>query len=777
MNSSATQLCQTCQNIEFSSLVWRTVQFREAVDSFFNRPSKIRIGSIRDVRRRSFTCGMCRVIASRLDQVDDPDTEQHPDDQCVLTTSNLSTGRGIEDSNKPFEPYLSAKLVYVQISPAASIGFVGPVLPDRYFKDGIQNPTTKYSAPAQTRPWGLMTLQACIHPVPDVDSFCREPIKLLPPAMETKFSGRTRKAQVNRHLPHRWWQLCQKFHGHDCKLALPTVVDDFRVIDVHDMAVVLAPKNCEYVALSYCWGSASTILLKRVNLVRLAVPNVLRGTVLPNTISDAIEVTRHAGIRYLWVDALCIVQDDTELLQKQIPLMGRIYEQGAFTIIAANAENADAGLAGVRPGTRSVACDIVTLKNLSLITIPEETTRDARGLGSRSTLRRKGLQDSRWRSRAWTMQEELFSRRRLYFEQDRIFWWCPNGVYQEDTVKETFTLLTREHPSFLGMSLRMPRDMMQAELTHEIYGSLVSEYARRFISFPSDSLNAFAGMTSKLCEQHGFEVFWGHPRQWFLNSLSWVTIEEATQNHGKQKVVTSNGEEVDIPFPSWSWSAWIGHEKVDLTWPPKPNGSCSWAALFYRCHRDVHGELIPYDCINQEESSSYDRRADVMSPPISSWIGFQQSISLPDTYQAGTCLDSGHLQFWTSMADVFVIRRASLYAHRHFEYDLHNHVGLIITRTSSIQFISSSTWDDTACYEGYPTALLQIKEQHKLGLCKIQAIVLGTITSQNHTEVDEHLSVLLVKVVNGICYRQGWASISVNDWIGLERAWKLITLG
>jgi hypothetical protein len=75
---------------------------------------------------------------------------------------------------------------------------------------------------------------------------------------------------------------------------------------------------------------------------------------LPETIRDAIDFVRQFGERYLWVDALCIVQDDTENIKDLMGKMDLIYRGAIFTIIAAAGAGAESGLPGVQPGSRNL---------------------------------------------------------------------------------------------------------------------------------------------------------------------------------------------------------------------------------------------------------------------------------------------------------------------------------------------------------------------------------------------------------------------------------------
>lgn len=264
---------------------------------------------------------------------------------------------------------------------------------------------------------------------------------------------------------------------------------------------------------------------------------------LPDTIVDAIEVTRSAGIRYIWVDALCIVQDDPLSLKSQLPQMAQIYAQAVFTIVAAAAINADDGLAGVRSGSRKVVKNIIMLSELSLIVVPERFLNRQRYME---------LANSRWRSRAWTLQEELFSRRRLYFNADRVLWQCPSSFFQEDTVKEIPAAFMTEDDK-TDFNFEVPwLTTDKEELDFLWYEQLVSEYSTRRLSFASDTLNALAGLTEEIRRTENISFFWGHSERWFVRSLLWQTSFEGSRNASFQRTTTASGQEIFTPFPTWS---------------------------------------------------------------------------------------------------------------------------------------------------------------------------------------------------------------------------------
>ncbi|KAH7076852.1 heterokaryon incompatibility protein-domain-containing protein [Paraphoma chrysanthemicola] len=119
--------------------------------------------------------------------------------------------------------------------------------------------------------------------------------------------------------------------------SLPT-----RVIDVGSgtnppFLFITGGKVERYCTLSYCWGQCSTAYnTTRDNLVahEKELPIVSPELKMPKTYHDAIVITRHLGVRYLWIDAICIVQDDPEDWRAEAAKMKDIYQNSYCTIAA-----------------------------------------------------------------------------------------------------------------------------------------------------------------------------------------------------------------------------------------------------------------------------------------------------------------------------------------------------------------------------------------------------------------------------------------------------------
>ncbi len=171
---------------------------------------------------------------------------------------------------------------------------------------------------------------------------------------------------IDIDLLHKWINCCYASHGERChNVELPIPLHHIYLIDVDEGCLVSASIETRYIALSYVWGNVETLQTTKNNLTHLKKPRSigvdLGSLKISNTIKDALQLVALVGERYLWVDCLCIVQDELDTKQACLNAMGSIYSNAIFTIVAADGHNADHGLRGLghgsENGTRS--CDIV----------------------------------------------------------------------------------------------------------------------------------------------------------------------------------------------------------------------------------------------------------------------------------------------------------------------------------------------------------------------------------------------------------------------------------
>ena len=148
---------------------------------------------------------------------------------------------------------------------------------------------------------------------------------------------------VDEALLLSWLSLCTDQHGHECT---PTPFEShpgftLRLIDVKRRCVVDPPPNPRYVALSYVWGDSVQVTLEEKNYARLRREGGLSDCYadIGTTIKDAMYLCERLGEQYLWVDGLCIKQDDKEDRTRQINSMNQIYSCAVFTIVVSPCMN------------------------------------------------------------------------------------------------------------------------------------------------------------------------------------------------------------------------------------------------------------------------------------------------------------------------------------------------------------------------------------------------------------------------------------------------------
>ena len=170
------------------------------------------------------------------------------------------------------------------------------------------------------------------------------------------FLGRNvESARINPALVRSWVELCRNSHGEVCEHVDRQIERHnpfFGVIDVHDMYLTALPDGARYVALSYTWGDASrSFTTKKSNVQKLRQKNGLRAIELdlPRSIRDAIDLVRAIGERYLWIDALCIVQNSNRSWTLNSMVMDLVYGNACLTICAADGHNANSGLKALNP--------------------------------------------------------------------------------------------------------------------------------------------------------------------------------------------------------------------------------------------------------------------------------------------------------------------------------------------------------------------------------------------------------------------------------------------
>jgi hypothetical protein len=333
-----------------------------------------------------------------------------------------------------------------------------------------------------------------------------------------------------------------------------------RLIDVGNKAANETPRLYEtknnvlpYVSLSYCWGEkqgdVTTSETYASYLKELPVSSISK------SIRDAIEVTRYLGFQYLWVDALCIIQNDKDDKMSEINAMGQIYRNATVTIAAANSASANHGFLGDFPLYSPCKLPILlpsgdvgtifteAVVKMESLTITDETPLNLRG---------------------WTLQEFLLSPRTLHFGLHDLTWHCqtkdlgdvfsthtsflPCSSYhrpRQNAVSIVPDFVPRLPPSvFQGLQIASEKENLKLS---KFWLAMVANYSYRSFTDEKDRLPALAGLASEIQKATGNEYLGGIWESGLISQLAWSSIPSAT--HFEQTQATVNTDRC----PSWSW--------------------------------------------------------------------------------------------------------------------------------------------------------------------------------------------------------------------------------
>lgn len=204
-----------------------------------------------------------------------------------------------------------------------------------------------------------------------------------------------------------------------------------------------------YVALSYCWGGDNEQKTTTQNIeTRYEDGFPLKSQAA--TIQDAIIVTRKMGFRYLWIDSICIVQDDSTDLLTEISHMDQIYTCAELLISASRASCASAGF------LQPILPEEVEETEIEL-SIPFKYTNQAetgRIVLEKWFPSRPDLTPEPIHSRAWTLQEHLLSKRILAFGKTGLAWQCLRDSAYGAMKKSAYTDKTQILSSPSNMTCR-----------------------------------------------------------------------------------------------------------------------------------------------------------------------------------------------------------------------------------------------------------------------------------------------------------------------------------
>ncbi|RYC60919.1 hypothetical protein CHU98_g5293 [Xylaria longipes] len=276
--------------------------------------------------------------------------------------------------------------------------------------------------------------------------------------------------------------------------------------------------------------------------------------VLPATIRDAIVACKKLGERYLWIDRLCILQDDERDKVSQVHSMSSIYTGAKFIIIDASSNGINDGIAGVSRARKAQINERLAGLNINVQLPP---LWDVVGLTT-------------WNSRGWTYQEAILPHRKVYFTQSQVFYECAHRIYHEETLayssfdhsmhnKVNYPTTTTSlcYNAARDCSYELEKTELSsrsiAEKPWKAYARHLPRYRQRLLRQSSDLLDAFSGIVNALYP--GGKSYHGLPTADFDLALLWRQWRDPYI----RKIPLNGTPEICIDdpglFPSWSWAS------------------------------------------------------------------------------------------------------------------------------------------------------------------------------------------------------------------------------
>jgi hypothetical protein len=332
-------------------------------------------------------------------------------------------------------------------------------------------------------------------------------------------------------------------------------------------------QHVEWLSLSYCWGEEKPS--KKLTKDEMsALKNGIPFTDFDDTIQDAILVTRALGISYIWIDALCILQDGEEW-SKDASKMNEIYGGSTVTLVIASSKSVKDGFLKERDLNYipvAYSTDIAEGHRAKLFLSPEwdDSEREYNGA---------------WSKRGWTMQEGLLPNRILHYTTSQIIWKCceeqrfERGVTErvQDRISETLTysdhhdiafgsgsgffwelpafMKFKTFKSYLPVNLEYP---LMSHPTFRLWYDLVEDFTQRQFTNMGDRLMAISGLARIYGDMIRNPTYVaGLWKEDLIRGLLWHV--KGTTLIPKRSA--DNNSTCHEAFPSWSWAS-VGVEEV-----------------------------------------------------------------------------------------------------------------------------------------------------------------------------------------------------------------------
>lgn len=345
-----------------------------------------------------------------------------------------------------------------------------------------------------------------------------------------------------------------------------------RTVRLHETGLRKADRSEElgYIALSHPWGDENynnhfcTTSKNITDRLETGIPIIE----LPDTFKHAVKVTRELGVRYLWIDSLCIIQGDDGDFEEEAKHMETVFSSAYCVIAASRAMGTSDGFLKDRLDRKFVRFERSSENPFYICEAIDDFQHD--------------VIEGALNKRGWVLQERALARRTIYFTEKQMYWECGEGVRCE-----TLTRMRNNQAAFLG-DPNFPNVATNSTKGGRIrlYESLYKQYSRLQFSRDYDRPIAIAGLEQRLIRAFDTQGGYGVFERYFWRSLLWQRDSDVARM-----------KETDFPskqqfrVPTWSWMAYEGgitfmdlpfdgvqweEEEIRSPWTPSRASSSSW---------------------------------------------------------------------------------------------------------------------------------------------------------------------------------------------------------
>ena len=317
---------------------------------------------------------------------------------------------------------------------------------------------------------------------------------------------------------------------------LPTRLIDLGIGDViHPRVCESAnlPTDTKYITISHCWGNTQPLTLRNETLQQMQRQINVRE--LPKHFKEAMETARRLGVQYVWIDSLCIIQNDNEDWKRESKNMGNSYYNALLNIAISRAPDGRYGCFTKRDYLHIQPCRI----EAKWTDHPSSTL-----YGHDPNLWNRSISDTPLFPRAWVTQETVLAPRVLYFGRHQMLWECmslqacelwPGGIPRRTDIKLSI------HPISILNDQFMVHEEPSTAL-YQLWDKFVKQYSRADLTFPEkDKLYAISGLARLIgIEDEYLDGLW---RKELPRQLLWSTGEGWHRRPAQYRA------------PSWSWAS------------------------------------------------------------------------------------------------------------------------------------------------------------------------------------------------------------------------------